>query len=124
MKACCPACGFEFSPQVKRNRSSPHHRRYFAMIGLAFHNWPEGHKYQPLTPEGLREYLQTKAGWGRIHHIDVNGTEAIFIEPKSISYRDMPQAEFSLLSDAVQGIIEKTIGGDIDAMLREHRMSA
>lgn len=55
----CPSCGCEFDT---KKRSSPDHRRLFALIAAAFSQWPEGHSFQPANSEDLRAWLICKAG--------------------------------------------------------------
>lgn len=55
----CPHCGVELVA-----RSSPDHRRLFAIIAEAFKQWPEQYEYfQPDTPEHLRAWMLCK-----LHH--------------------------------------------------------
>lgn len=55
----CPECGVVLT----KHRSSPDHRRFFAVIAAAFDNWPEAHDYQPESKEHLRAWLTCKAGY-------------------------------------------------------------
>lgn len=55
----CPHCGVVLT----KHRSSPDHRRFFAVISAAFENWPETHDYQPESREHLRAWLTCKAGY-------------------------------------------------------------
>ena len=47
-----------------KSRSTPQHRRYFALIKAAFKHWPESHDIQFGSAEGLRDYLQAQC-WVR-----------------------------------------------------------
>jgi len=64
----CPHCGGLFQPSGKK-RSTPQHRRYYAMIKAAYHHWPEGHDFQPDSEEHLRKWLQVSAGYRE--HTDI-----------------------------------------------------
>ena len=55
----CPHCGVVLT----KHRSSPDHRRFFALISSAFEAWPEAHEYQPESREMLRAWLTCKAGY-------------------------------------------------------------
>jgi hypothetical protein len=56
----CPHCG----KIITKHRSSPDHRRFFAVIQRAFEHWPEAHEtFAPESPEHLRAWLLCKAGF-------------------------------------------------------------
>ena len=55
----CPHCGCEFTKKTKR--SSPQHRRFFAIIKAAFDQWPISYEFQPDNPEHLRKWLICRA---------------------------------------------------------------
>ena len=105
-------------------RSTPQHRRYFAMIRAAHKHWPESHPVQPLTEEGLREYLQVRAGYGKPHKIEKDGQVYVWLENQSIANSKMSQEDFAKLHDAVERIICETIGTDIETLLTEDRLAA
>lgn len=71
----CPHCG-------RRERSSAAHGLCFAAIGVAFKNWPHGHRFTPKDDEHLRAWLC----W------EVDHTEGVEVDLTSI---DLPpeQAE-------------------------------
>lgn len=50
----CPHCGCEFTPKA---RSAPQHRRFFKLVSVACHHWPEDHVFQPTNSEHLRAWL-------------------------------------------------------------------
>lgn len=54
----CPHCG----GILTKGRSLSDHRRFFALIHAAFHQWPEAHSFQPDNSEHLRAWLTCKAG--------------------------------------------------------------
>lgn len=55
----CPHCG----KPIMKGRSSPDHRRFFAVIKHAFQQWPENHRFQPDDAEHLRAWLTCRAGY-------------------------------------------------------------
>jgi hypothetical protein len=71
--ADCPTCG---SPQ-KPQRSSADHRRLFALIAAAFHQWPEANDFQPEDAEQLRSWLLCKAGFCEKTPIECPDSEAM-----------------------------------------------
>lgn len=134
----CPHCGCELEQKPKgRPRSVPQHRRYFGMIRAAFSHWPEDHRFQPMTEERLRKWLQAKAGWVIVKQVDVtsmtkgqaviaiaaeimradpihftSATDDTFyiIESKSIDFDTLPHRDACGLFDAVQDVIEAETG--------------
>lgn len=54
----CWSCGVP----IGRARSSPDHKRFFALIRAAFHHWPLQYEFQPDDTEHLRAWLIVKAG--------------------------------------------------------------
>ena len=113
MSEVCEKCG----QRLVKSRSSPQHRRFFALIKAAFKHWPESHEVQPGSEEGLRDYLQIKAGFGIPHKIVKGDTTYIWFEHKSIAFDKMPQHEFHRLSSKVELIIEQTLGVNADKLL-------
>lgn len=105
-------------------RSTPQHRKFFAILRAAHHHWPEDHVFQPLTPDGLRDYLQVKAGWGKVHKIIIDDNVTYWVEHKSIAYDKMSQDEFSKLYEAVCRIIEEQIGTDCETLLNSYETNA
>jgi len=102
-------------------RSTPQHRRYFALIRAAHKQWPEGHPIQPATEEGLRDYLQVMAGFGIPHRIEKGGETYIWLEHKSVSYNKMGHNEFTVLSGRVEDEIVRIIGVPADKLLEMDR---
>lgn len=102
-------------------RSGPQHRRLFALIKAAWKHWPETHEVQCGSPEGLRDYLQIKAGFGIPHKIVRGSTTYIWFEHKSIAYEKMAQDEFQKLSDKIEAIIVDVVGVPADKLLTMDR---
>jgi hypothetical protein len=98
-------------------RSGPQHRRLFALINAAWKHWPETHEVQCGSPEGLRDYLQIKAGFGIPHKIVRGSTTYIWFEHKSIAYEKMAQDEFTKLADKIEAIIVDVVGVPADKLL-------
>ena len=105
----------------KKPRSSPQHRRLFALIKAAHKHWPESHEVQCATANGLREYLQIKAGFGIPHEIRRGNRTYIWFEHQSIAFDKMPQDEFAVLNEKVTAIIEKVLDVSADQLLEMDR---
>jgi hypothetical protein len=71
----CPHCG----GSLESGRSSPDHRRFFALIQAAFHQWPHDAEFTPDNSEHLRAWLICKAGYREATFIDLpeGGTEGM-----------------------------------------------
>jgi hypothetical protein len=52
----CPHCGAD-----SKQRSSPQHRRFFKLINVAYHHWPEYTEFSPDNAEHLRAWLLCKS---------------------------------------------------------------
>jgi len=68
----CPHCGCDIG---HKPRSEADHRRFFALIGAAFAQWPEAHEFQPSSSEHLRSWLLCKAGHHEVITIPVEYAE-------------------------------------------------
>lgn len=134
----CPHCGADLTPERKgKPRSVPQHRRYFALIRAAFDHWPEAHRFQPVTEERLRKWLQARAGYATvntidtagltneqtvaalaaavmiadpIHFVSAKGTRMHVIQSKSIDFDSLPHLAACALFDAVAEVIEAEAG--------------
>jgi hypothetical protein len=141
----CPACG---QVKPKRPRSVDDHRRFFGVIRAAFKQWPEADDFQPDNEEHLRSFLLCKAGYREtvtvpfesddpaITRLAVLAVEAsikaaqtyAFVRPhgtgvaiftaKSLKFDTLDQKLFGPLREAVEAIIENTIGVKADALLK------
>lgn len=67
----CPHCG----ALLTRPRSEADHRRFFALIAAAYHQWPELHDFQPDDAEHLRAWLLCKAGYKDTAVFDLPDTD-------------------------------------------------
>lgn len=50
-------CNVILKAKITRPRSKPHHNLFFAVVALAFKNWPESSDFLPDSTEHLRAYL-------------------------------------------------------------------
>ena len=116
MKTTCPYCTAEFNADYKRRpRSVEQLARYFKMIALAYQNWPHDHRLRPTNAEDVRTFLQLRAGWGHQIH---SPTGEVYLMPKSISFKEMGQADFNHLCDKVSEILKEEIGIDGEELLK------
>ena len=60
----CPECGCVLKDAKPHRRSSPQHRRFFAMCRAAFFNWPEHPPsgFKPANEEHCRYWLEMRSG--------------------------------------------------------------
>lgn len=144
-------CDIEQPPKKGKPRSVPQHRRYFAMIRAAHSHWPAAHRFQPITEERLRKWLQAKAGYhvvrtidtsdmdkGRavlaiaaeissadpVHFVSATGSRFHIIESKSIDFDTLPHLAACALFDAVADTIEAETGLKVSQIMppiRERR---
>jgi hypothetical protein len=146
IKVQCPVCEHEFSPfEPGKPRSTPQHRRFFALCKAAFENWPESHDMQFTDATDCRKWLTMKAGWRHMasqspiiglkpelavqiatlamraagaHAVaQFHKGDLIIWVPKSIKFNIMPHQEFCALSDAVSQVIEAETGIMCDSIL-------
>lgn len=141
----CPHCGVEIEAKPKsKPRSVPQHRRYFALIKAAHSNWPETHRFKPMSEEHLRKWLQAKAGYATVRTVDtanmdtqsaivavaamlaaadpmhftsVQGARFHVIESKSINFDTLPHLAACALFDAVADTIRAETGLDPDKIM-------
>lgn len=98
---------FEWKP----DRNGVKHRKYFAMLTLAFEAWDPGRNRKRLTFKGkpigknferFREMVQIQAGYYE-QYFDLHGR--MKLEAKSIAYDKMGDDEFNRLYDDVTEVI-------------------
>lgn len=113
--------GQEVSAKVRLPRNGKFHRRFFAMLDVAYsnHDWPEIEtKFGRVrtSPEMFRRYVTVKAGH---YEADMTPHGEIRVVPKSIAWAKMDEAEFSqLYSDVLDVILAEFLtnwsSGDMD----------
>ena len=98
--------------KVTRMRNVDHHRKWWALVNLAFDYWEPGEDNQvgEKNLERFRKDLIILAGFYK-QYIRIDGSTRI--EPKSISFGSMSQDEF-------EGLYEKTIDVIIKHVLRNY----
>lgn len=148
MKVTCPCCETSFDPEKSKTaRSTPQHRRFFALCRQAFFHWPESNKHQFTDENECRKWLQMRSGWrdiaARIPVVGLNmdrlvviieaafkavGVTAVLVgykgdliiwTPQSIAYAKMEHSEFCKLNDAVETTIEQEVGVKVEQLLTE-----
>ena len=139
--ATCPHCGAA-TQAASKPRSPKQHRRYFAVIKLAFDNWDERHDFQPESADHLRRWLQCRAGYyssvtidtatmtpaaavaavagavasaGEHVFIRTSGTKIKIIKPQSIAFEKLPQSQATAVFDAVSEVVFAETGLSLDA---------
>lgn len=107
---------------IKLKRNSGFHRKFFAMLKVAYDNyeWPEIETQwgkARCSYDMFRKYVIVKAGH---YTVDLTPKGEVRAEPKSISFAKMDQAEFEqLYSDVLDVILAEflgPIGWDADQM--------
>lgn len=95
--------GEEFNFVHKKIRNPKFHRKYFAMIRMIF-------DCQDLFTDQtvMRKYLEMKAGYYTVTKTDVGD----LILPKSISFENLDEDEFSVLYDKVCSIVYEKFAMD------------
>lgn len=78
------------------------HRKFFAMLKLAFMNMPEKYGRNFPTMDALRSFLIISAGWND-SYLDLQGN--VQYQAKSVSFDKMKQSEFEELYSAVIDVI-------------------
>lgn len=148
----CPGCGLDLTPE-RRGRSTPQHRRFFAIIKAAYLHWPPSAEFRPRNADHLRYYLEMRADHctvtttARIRSADpekvyqlvraflkhsederlfadLDGDLLVQKRTKSISYEAMDSRDFSRLKDDVCDIIKAETGMDAELLLRETEKAA
>lgn len=142
----CPHCGCEIV-KAGKPRSVEQLRRYFAMVRLAFENWPENNERQFASVEECRKYLQMKAGHREIgasipltgiskeravilaeasvraagaYAVPViHGDALVVFRPKSIAFGKLSHHDFCKLNDDVANVIEAETGIKVDDLMKE-----
>lgn len=139
----CACCGCDIDA-----RSSKDHRRFFKIIEVAYHHWPDGHQHKPDNEEHLRAWLLCAAKHRNVNIIngdkktveimkdvlrqngsyvfsfDVGGGGTAVVTPKSIKFGKAGQKRFNAIRDTVCEIIEAEIGIPVETLLKEGERAA
>lgn len=111
----------------KKMRNPKNHRRFFALMKLAYDSWEptgpvkNGDPVPNKSPEVMRKQLIILAGYHE-HSWNLDGT--LRLEAKSMSFGNMEEDEFSeMFSAVVQVIIDKILVNythdDVDRVVDE-----
>lgn len=92
------------------------HRKFFAMLNIAFHNLPERYENNFPTIEDLREELIKRAGFYK-SYVDMKGNTQY--RAVSISFSNMGQERFDKLYDAVADVICRWLGIENETLMDE-----
>ena len=95
--------GETFEIDYKKPRNVKFHRKFFALIRLAFEN-QEAYK----LIDSMREHLIIHAGYSYEETNFITGE--IKIKAKSISFASMDEIEFSNLYESVKNVISQWLG--------------
>ena len=145
-RVTCPCCDAKFDPtRAGKPRSIDQHRRFFAMVGAAYHHWPESHATQFADKTECRKWLTMKAGERDLvlrmpisgmkpeaavivataamkaagaHAVAVaHKSELCVWAPRSIRFDRMSHLTFCALNDAVADVIKSEIGKDAEELM-------
>ena len=95
--------GESYQAEIKLIRNIDFHRKYFALINLAWEYQNEKTQLHFKTINNFRKYIEVSAG-----HCDIFYSPKLkeWVEvPKSISFSDMDNGEFSDLYEMVKNVI-------------------
>ena len=98
--------GEDYKAVIKKARNYQFHKKYFALIKLAWLNMPERYDSQYPHPDNLREALQIEAGYFEITYT-LDGTQ--LIKSKSIAFDKLDEDGFQELYSKVLDVIMKWI---------------
>lgn len=107
--------------KVQRIRNPDHHRKYFALLNLAYDYWEPENQVGEKNFDRFRKDVIILAGFYE-RYVRLDGSTRI--EPKSISFGSMEQDEFEeLYSKTIDVIIKYVLtnytGEDLQRVLRE-----
>jgi len=144
----CPTCG-----QASRHRSDADHRMFWAVMKLAYDNWPE-HEFEPLGISHLYGWLLIEAGYIHEPPIEIESRNKDFVRdivmalfpaikskihcirfvptakgvrvlvPKSLDYKTAGKRQFEDVRSKVYEIIESVLGVPVETLKREARLAA
>jgi hypothetical protein len=95
-----------YEVEIKKARNIEFHKKYFALIKLAWLNLPE--QYDELYPhlDNFRKAVQIMAGFYDTYYL-LDGTQ--IIDSKSIAFDSMDELEFKEVYNRVLDVIIKNI---------------
>ena len=100
-----------YEAEIKLQRNSAFHRKFFALINAGYAFLPERTQNGFRSIEGFRAYLTVAAGFYELYF---NPRLSEFVEkPKSIKFSNMDELEFNDLYDKVKDVIFGLIGDRI-----------
>lgn len=111
--------GEVFSCKTIDQRVLAHHRKFFAMINLAWNNMPEQFDNHFPTVDHLRKELIKRAGF-YTEYTDFKGRKQYI--PDSISFDKMSQSEFEDVYDRVLDVILKWLMPGTEKELFQHEI--
>lgn len=111
LQECKLKLGEYYEVEIKKKRNYEFHKKFFALISIAFEN-QESFEFI----DDLREYLTIKSGYYR-KVIMPNGYEQI--KPKSISFAQMDQLEFNDLYDKFVAQVLIFLGCDNEDLMEQ-----
>lgn len=142
MTTRCPNC------KQTIGRSRAEHDTLFGVIGMAFENWPEKHRFQPHDEEELRAWLAIEAGHcealevppeigsemaislglffcggKRRFRVGRCGDELVILRPLTMRKRDLPAEEFREMAEKIYGLIEDATGVTVEGYKNERSVS-
>ena len=98
--------GQDYKVEIKKARNFQFHKKYFALIRLAYLNMPEQFDSQYPHPENLRKALQIEAGYFETSYT-LDGMQ--LIESKSIAFDKLDEDGFQEVYNKVLDVILKWI---------------
>ena len=115
------ANGALLTGDFKQPRNPRFHRKFFAMLNFAYDYWqPQEQEYKGLKSEKsfkrFRNEVTVLAGW-YIVTTDLRGN--VKLEPKSISFADMDDTEFSEFYKAAFGVLWNFVLSQVQGMTPE-----
>ena len=109
---------------VKRHRNPKHHKKYFALLNLAFDHWePAANTYKgQIVGKNFEQFRNDIVVLAGFYEMAVNLKGETRLTAKSISFANMDQAEFDALYNATVNVILKHIltnysRDDLDAVM-------
>lgn len=139
---CCAVCG---TPYGDDGRSYPHLKRFFALLGKVYENWPESHEHQFASAEEMRAFLLIKAkhrvmaasiplqgvnkdrammlveaafrAAGSYAFATPHGGNIVIFKPKSIAFAKLSHLEAVGIFQEVEDVIRDETGIDCKALM-------